>query len=504
MHKKLLSLVLALCLAVSLIPAAFAQELGGECGEQTRWSFDEATAIMTISGTGATDEYVQEEFMTAPWYDLREQVKHLVVEEGITVLGEGCFMDFTNLETVRLPGTLTHIGHYCFANAEKLAEVTLPQGLKRIGLEAFRRCISLTAIELPNTLGYIDPRAFEDCTGLTDAYIRSDPNLKTLLMGNAIFRGCTGLEEIRVEEGHVGLKSIDGVLYGFNKNGLILVQYPLGRKAESYTLPEGTLFLNDFSLENALHLRSVTIPASVYYVRPRALVGQALEEVRFLGNAPEFTEEALGDLPMTVYYPIDNATWTQSIMNAQGPHITWAPFNPANPFRDVPLGSFYEEPVLWALEKGVTTGASADTFNPDGQCLRAQVVTFLWRAEGCPKPDSEENPFVDVKPGDFYYDAVLWAVGKGITTGSDATHFNPMGVCNRAQVVTFLYRAFEKPPVEDAGNPFTDVPAGAFYEAPVLWAVTNGITNGLSSTQFGPDAACNRAQVVTFLYRAYN
>ena len=131
-------------------------------------------------------------------------------------------------------------------------------------------------------------------------------------------------------------------------------------------------------------------------------------------------------------------------------------------------------------------------------------MTFLWRAAGKPAPTSQNNPFVDVKPGDYYYDAVLWAVEKGITTGIDSTHFDPNGVCNRSQVVTFLYRAFEKPPVENTANPFTDVPAAEWYAAPVLWAVKEGITNGLSETKFGPNEVCNRSQVVTFLYRTYN
>ena len=177
---------------------------------------------------------------------------------------------------------------------------------------------------------------------------------------------------------------------------------------------------------------------------------------------------------------------------------------PPNSFEDVKIGSFYEDAVQWAVDMGITTGTSETTFSPDNDCLRAQVVTFLWRAAGEPTPTSSHNPFVDVAPADYYYSAVLWAVENGITNGADATHFNPNGVCNRAQVVTFLYRAFGNPAVVATENPFTDVPAGAFYAAPVLWAVENGITNGLSATEFGPNTDCNRAQIVTFLYRAYN
>ena len=174
-----------------------------------------------------------------------------------------------------------------------------------------------------------------------------------------------------------------------------------------------------------------------------------------------------------------------------------------NPFGDVPAGSFYYDPVLWAVEKGITNGTTATTFGPGDQCMRAHVVTFLWRAAGSPEPRNAVNPFVDVKETDFYYKAVLWAVEKGITNGLDATHFGPFSYCNRAQVVTFLYRSLGSPQVNTQTNPFTDVPVGQWFTAPVLWAVDNGITNGLTATSFGPNSICNRAQIVTFLYRAY-
>ena len=174
-----------------------------------------------------------------------------------------------------------------------------------------------------------------------------------------------------------------------------------------------------------------------------------------------------------------------------------------NPFADVEFGSFYYEPVMWAIENGITNGTSAATFGPNDQCMRAQVVTFLWRAAGCPEPTSSNNPFVDVKEGDFYYKAVLWAVEKGITNGLDTTHFGPAMYCNRAQVVTFLYRSMGSPYVANSKNPFADVPDSQWFNIPVLWAVENGITVGIDTTHFAPAAICNRAQIATFLYRAY-
>ena len=175
-----------------------------------------------------------------------------------------------------------------------------------------------------------------------------------------------------------------------------------------------------------------------------------------------------------------------------------------NPFSDVGAADYFYAPVLWAVSRGITTGTSATTFEPDSSCLRAQVVTFLWRAAGEPEPSSHTNPFVDVKKSDYYYKAVLWAVENGITNGIDGTHFGPETACSRSQVVTFLYRAFGKPTVENTDNPFADVPGSEWYTAPVLWAVEKGITNGLSADSFGPDNECSRSQIVTFLYRSYN
>ena len=177
---------------------------------------------------------------------------------------------------------------------------------------------------------------------------------------------------------------------------------------------------------------------------------------------------------------------------------------PTNPFTDVKEGDFFYDPVMWAVENGITTGATATTFNPGGTCLRAQVVTFLHRAAGNPEPTSTKNPFTDVKSTDFFYKPVLWAVEKGITNGTTATTFGSYDNCNRAAVVTFLWRNAGSPEPKSTKNPFVDVKSTDFFYKPVLWAVEQGITNGLDATHFGPATACNRAQVVTFLYRAYN
>ena len=177
-------------------------------------------------------------------------------------------------------------------------------------------------------------------------------------------------------------------------------------------------------------------------------------------------------------------------------------YAPKNPFADVKAGKWYEAPVLWAVERGITAGTSATEFSPDDPCTRAQIVTFIWRAKGSPEPASTENPFTDVKAGKYYYKAVLWAVENGITSGTSATTFGPDDPCTRAQVATFLWRAEGQPEPETTDNPFADVKASKYFFKPVLWAVENEITLGTSAGKFSPDDECTRAQIVTFLYRA--
>ena len=169
-------------------------------------------------------------------------------------------------------------------------------------------------------------------------------------------------------------------------------------------------------------------------------------------------------------------------------------------FVDVATGSYYEDAVDWAVENGITKGTDDTHFSPDGICTRAQAVTFLWRTAGSPKPETRAMPFTDVPVGSYYYDAVLWAVENGITKGTSDTTFSPNMTCFRAQIVAFLWRS-EKSPAAGTANPFADVKSTAYYADAVLWAVKENITKGTTNTTFSPDADCTRAQIVTFLWR---
>ena len=173
-----------------------------------------------------------------------------------------------------------------------------------------------------------------------------------------------------------------------------------------------------------------------------------------------------------------------------------------NFFYDVPNNAYFYEAVKWAVKNGITTGVGNDLFAPEQPCTRAQIVTFLWRAAGSPEPKGTAAGMTDVVSGSYYEKAVAWAIENGITTGTTATTFSPDATCTRGQSVTFLHRAL-KGTAPTTVNGFTDVAADAFYADAVAWAVESGVTNGTTDSTFSPNNGCTRAQIVTFLYRAY-
>lgn len=217
--------------------------------------------------------------------------------------------------------------------------------------------------------------------------------------------------------------------------------------------------------------------------------------VAAVDKSGKITAKGEGTATITVTCGTKSAACTVTVSKPLVPEV------PGTSFTDVPAGAYYEEAVGWAVEKGITKGTSDSTFTPDGVCTRAQAVTFLWRAAGSPAAKAGSLPFADVKAGSYYDDAVRWAVENGVTVGTSATTFSPNATCSRAQIVTFLWRA-QKSPAAGSANPFDDVAGSAYYADAVQWAVQKDITKGTGATAFSPDANCIRAQIVTFLYRS--
>ena len=171
-------------------------------------------------------------------------------------------------------------------------------------------------------------------------------------------------------------------------------------------------------------------------------------------------------------------------------------------FRDVTEDDYFFDAVQWAAENGITSGVTANRFGPSQDCSRGQTMTFLWRAMGEPEPESYDSALADVPSGSYFHDAVHWAMGEGVTTGAGKGIFAPDATVTRGQFVTFLYRLANAK--FDGTHPFADVPAGSYYEKAIAWAYAEGITKGISATKFAPDAPCTRAQIITFLYRYFN
>ena len=212
----------------------------------------------------------------------------------------------------------------------------------------------------------------------------------------------------------------------------------------------------------------------------------------------EATFEEEGELRYTAVF--ENPAFTPQTRTVTTPRL-----ERVNPFADVGEDKYYCEPVLWAYYHApqITAGTGETTFGPNETCTRAQIVTFLWKAADCPEPETEENPFSDVKPGKYYYKAVLWAAEQGITSGTGEGTFGPNEGCTRAQVVTFLWHYAGSPEPNGTENPFEDVRDGKYYRQAILWAYYHEpqITAGTGETTFGPNTICTRGQIVTFLYK---
>ena len=274
-------------------------------------------------------------------------------------------------------------------------------------------------------------------------------------------------------------------------------------------LPDGLTKIGGCAFDGCTGLTQITLPAGLTEIGWGAFFGcTGLTDVVIPASVTEIRDKAFGywwDNDANNYKPIAGfkiygykETAAQTYAQKNG--FRFIPLDPQSGFADVKPKHYYYNAMLWALERGITSGTSRVTFSPNDTCTRGQVMTFLYAAKGKPEADWSNNPFVDVKKSKYYYKPVLWAYQNGITNGVDDTHFQPNGGCTRAQVVTFLWALSGKPNPAEGSNPFEDVKKSSWYYKAVLWAYQNGITSGVDATHFGPNQTCTRGQVVTFLY----
>ena len=548
MKKRMLNFVLALALVIALVPmlagTASAAEYSGSCGRNLTWTLNTNTGLLHITGTGAMNDYSKN---GGPWKAYNDQITAIQMDPGITYIGLGAFARTQvitvvipegtaaigqhafylceQLTRVTFPSTLTEISDYAFSGCTSLTKADLPAGLTMLGEYAFHKC-QLTSATIPGGVKSIGDNAFSDNGKLTTVTIQS--GVKTI--GNYAFAD-SGLTKVVLQD---GLTTINDSAFAHTK--LVEVVLPdsvtsIGTWAfyEVETLTrlktgDGLKEIGRYCFEGCTNLTDVIVGDSLSVIGDYAFIdcsslkGLNLPStIREIGvdvfkrcNSMKYLVipswscdmESGGVVGTTTIYGYENSSAHLYAVENGFAFDTLDAAPPATPFVDVEAGRFYVNAVLWAVADDITSGMDDFHFLPGDTCTRGQVVTFLWRAEGCPEPKSTTNPFTDVVAGKFYYKAVLWAYENGITAGTTPTTFEPNSKVTRGQFVTFLWRAQNKP-ASSGVNHFTDVQLGKFYCDAILWAAENGVTSGMTATTFEPESTCNRGQVVTFLYRCY-
>ena len=468
--------------------------------------------------------------------------------KSCSTIGEYAFQGCAKLKSLTLPTDLKTIGQFAFQGCTSLETLNIPS-VETIAASAFSGCTGLTSVSLPKNVKTIGNAAFRYCENIKDVYYAGSEtewnaiNIQTwnepLTKATIHYAGETHTHDYKstvtkptcTEKGYTthtcscgdsyvdSYKDALGHLYIFGKcircgekeDNSDTHTHDYKSRVVEPTCTEGGYTLWECECGKSyktLHTKALGheykdgLCVRCGAKDPNAHTHKYVETV----TKPTCTEKGYTTYTCSVCNDSYKGSYTDALghsyvggvctrCNAKDPD-----YKPAVSFVDVPSDAFYANAVKWAVENGITEGVGNNRFDPNGQCTRGQVVTFLWRAAGKPTVSANVS-FSDVQPGAFYYEAVKWAVANGITTGVGGNRFAPNDSCTRGQVVTFLHRAENSPGVSSVSS-FTDVPATAFYYNAVNWAVANGITNGTGNGRFSPNDTCTRGQVVTFLYRA--
>ncbi len=487
----------------------------GECGANAKWSLD-ASGTLTISGTGTMINYPK--YDDTPWFPLRESIKTIVIQEGITSIGSNsfggitqkhsitisksvtniwdfAFHDSTGLASITIPDSVTSIAYATFSGCTGLTSVTIPDGVTSIGGLAFSGCTGLTSITIPDGVTSIEYSTFSGCTGLTSITI---PDGVTSIEGLA-FSDCTGLTSITIPDGVTGIEysAFSGC------TGLTSITIPdsvssIGNGAfqdckglTSITIPARVIKINDSTFFRCTGLTSITIPDGVTSIGGSAFYGcTGLTSVTIPGSVTDIGERAFGACK-----GLTSITFPEGVTS-----IGASAFDSCTGLTSITIPDSVTSIGDWAFYVQEQTPTLIYT---DSEYARSydwegynRVVEFKTCSESLkPLPD-----FQDVPSDRFFAQPVKWAVEREITTGTSKTTFGPMDPCTRAQAMTFLYRAANG--IATPTDRFDDIPSEKFYAAPVAWAVANSITTGTGANTFSPSETCTRAQIVTFLWRA--
>ena len=542
----------------------------GECGDNLTWTLTD-DGVLTISGTGEMYDYKSS--FDPPWRSDPALVKSIIIESGVTSICAYAFENCESLTSVTIPDSITSIGDYAFnwcgslteisvsANNDtylsvdgvlfnknqsmlvcvpgrktgayvipdsvtsigngalsccaSLTSVTIPDSVTSIGNWAFNSCSSLTSVTIPNSVLSIGDAAFNDCYSLMSMTI---PDSVTSIGGSAFFE-CTSLTSVTIPDSVTSIGnwafyycvSLTSVTIPDSLTSIGYMTFAFCRSLTNITIPDSIMSIGD-SAFYASGVKNVTIPSSVTSIGDRAFVC-GLDIITFEGDAVEFIFDQRFDEHSSVfdgvtavaYYPAENPTWTADVRQNYGGNITWIPLrsNGKECFSDVTDPSqFFYDSIYWAVDNDITTGFKDNTFRPNNNCNRAAVVTFLWRLAGKPNMGIT-TAFSDMTGNDDFDHAITWAAVKGITTGFKDGTFRPWATCNRASIVTFIWRYAGRPePTTMAG--FSDMTDNPDFNKAISWAAQNGITTGYKDGTFRPWNQCARLAVVSFLYRYNN
>lgn len=543
----------------------------GECGSNLKWSLNEDTGVLHISGSGEMSDYHPADGLESPWHDYAASIKSVVIGsgvktvgnyafanlknlssieinaelkrlgdgafygctalsdiegiEGVRIIGNDCFRGCSALSTIGIPSGCTSVGSYAFAGTA-IKSISVPKSVSNIGEGAFSGCKKLSYAELPSGISSVSGSLFSGCTALEAFFVKDDSSYGgsgTTIETNA-FYGCTALREVGIYSRADSLRIAKNAFSGCK--GL-----------KSVSIDCRSLILDDNAFPSAAQIDYINISGEYGYVAPNAFRGVSTSLV-YPANGTKWGEhkgESYGgslvwesydnhvhDYKTTVVAPTcsergytiyECKSCTEKFESSYVRQLGHSFVNGVcsvcgikNPFTDIDAQGkhvYYADAIIWAAENNITSGYTATSFLPDGQCTRGQVVTFLWRLAGQPEPTNSESGFADVMDNAYYTKAVTWAAERGITTGVDDTHFAPDATVTRAQFVTFLWRYLDRP-VYGTFNPFTDVSSSSVFAPAILWAYENGVTSGTTATTFAPGTTATRAQVVTFLYRTNN
>lgn len=612
MKKKLLAIVLVLTLCLGMAVSTTAVAVIGTT--EVTWDFDAGTGTLTFHGSGEMEDFNVPCGEVLPWSAHRDATRSVVIEDGITSVGACSFYQFPNLSSVSMPGSVKRISWSAFEGCTSLRSVVIPEGVVSVGNWSFQSCINLTDVNIPSSLTEANFSSFGNTpwlaamgdfpviNGTLLAYqgssreilipegvtyltvLKSDQAEQVVIpatvtkMESATFENCPSVTSFIVTEGNPQYLTQDGVI--FSKDKTTLIAYPRGR-AGSYVIPDGVTTIAPCAFSSCTGLTGVTIPDSVRTIGKLAFYGTGLSTLTVPGSVTSIGESAFAkcqqltsvvlssgvtstgrygfdgcvslssvilpdtltkidycafwgctalksieipdsvtsvgqyafhtalDTPisgLTIHgtagsraesFAKENGIFFQADLVSAPKQPAVVPATGADGFIDVKAGDYFAGPVLWAVEKGITSGTSKTTFSPNQNCTKAQILTFLWRASGSPKP-AGSNPFSDVRGGDYYADAAAWAYEKGMVSSGT---FGGNVPCTRSMAVTYLWKLAGSPAA--SGSSFVDVPANAAYAQAVSWAVEKGITAGTSATTFSPDQTCTRGQIVTFLHRNF-